>query len=146
MNDRDCDNCAHHSEGGCSVWECSFAQKDDTISRQAAIDVLTFGKEILSRAMDAMNVVGPDREKYSWGIRLIESDIEDINELPPAEPEIIRCKDCKHQVKEWRDDKRLKDKGYWVYGCKVISDICGYWAWFGQDDEFCSEAERRTDV
>ena len=40
MNDRDCDNCAHHSEGGCSVWECSFAQKDDTISRQAAIDAI----------------------------------------------------------------------------------------------------------
>ena len=59
--------------------------------------------------------------------------------------ELIRCKNCKHQVKEWRDDKRLKDKGYWVYGCKVISDICGYWAWFGQDDEFCSDAERRED-
>ena len=37
MNDRDCHNCAHHSEGGCSVWECSFEQKDDTISRLAAI-------------------------------------------------------------------------------------------------------------
>lgn len=59
--------------------------------------------------------------------------------------ELIRCKDCEHQVKEWRDDKRFKDKGYWVYGCKVISDICGYWAWFGQDDEFCSEAERKPD-
>lgn len=34
MNDRDCDNCAHHSDGGCSVWECSFeAKEDDTISR-----------------------------------------------------------------------------------------------------------------
>lgn len=64
---------------------------------------------------------------------------------PSAQPEIIRCKDCKHQVKEWRDDKRLKDKSYWVYGCKLISDVCGYWAGFGQDDGFCSEAERRTD-
>ena len=54
-----------------------------------------------------------------------------------------RCKDCKYQVKEWREDKRFKDNGYWVYGCKVISDICGYWAWFGPDDEFCSAAERR---
>lgn len=59
--------------------------------------------------------------------------------------ELIRCKDCKHQVKEWRDDKRLKDKGYWVYGCKVMSDLCGYWAWFGQDNEFCSDAERRAE-
>lgn len=69
---------------------------------------------------------------------------EKTMKVPTAQPEIIRCKDCKYQVKEWRDDKRLKDKGYWVYGCKVLSDICGYWAWFGQDDEFCSEAKRRT--
>ena len=68
-----------------------------------------------------------------------------VPKQPTIELEIVRCKDCKHQVKEWRDDKRLKDKGYWAYGCKVISDICGYWAWFGQDDEFCSEAERKTD-
>lgn len=59
--------------------------------------------------------------------------------------ELVRCKDCKHRVKEWRDDKRFKDKGYWVYGCMVISNVCGYWALFGEDDEFCSEAERRTD-
>lgn len=76
----------------------------------------------------------------------LDADITVIlEELPTAQPEIIRCKDCKYQVKEWRDDNRLKDKGYWVYGCKVLSDICGYWTWFGQDDEYCSEAERRTD-
>ena len=71
--------------------------------------------------------------------------IDAIKALPSAESEIIKCKDCKHQVKEWRDDKRFKDKGYWVYGCMAISDICGYWAWGGEYDEFCSEAERRTD-
>lgn len=68
-----------------------------------------------------------------------------INDMPTIEPEIVRCKDCKHQVKEWRDDKRLKDKGYWVYGCKVVGDACGYWALLGQDDDYCSMAERRTD-
>ncbi len=71
--------------------------------------------------------------------------IDTLKKVPTAQPEIVRCKDCKYQVKEWRDDKRFKDKGYWVYGCEVISDACGYWAWFGQDDEFCSDAERRTD-
>ena len=68
-----------------------------------------------------------------------------INDMPTIEPEIIRCKDCKHQVKEWRDDKRLKDKGYWVCGCDVVGDACGYWALLGQDDDYCSRAERRTD-
>ena len=71
MNDRDCDNCAHHSEGGCSVWECSFAQKDDTISRQAAIDALH---------MHLMYRMGTDSNKKrldDW-----------INGLPSAQPNL----------------------------------------------------------
>lgn len=59
--------------------------------------------------------------------------------------ELIRCKDCKHQVKEWRTDKILKDNGYMVCGCDVVGDACGYWALLGQDDDYCSKAERRTD-
>jgi hypothetical protein len=59
----------------------------DTISRQEAIDVLLLGKEMLSRVLDDMDVVGTDREKYSWGLGLIESYINDIKELPPAQPE-----------------------------------------------------------
>lgn len=61
------------------------------------------------------------------------------------QPEIITCKDCKHQVKEWRKDKRLKDNGYMVCGCDGVGDACGYWALLGQDDDYCSMAERRTD-
>ena len=59
----------------------------DLISRQAAIDVLSLGKEILSRVLDDIDVVGADREKYSWGLGLIESYINDIEELPSAQPE-----------------------------------------------------------
>ena len=98
---------------------------DDIISRKAAIAEL-------DRAAGGKG----------WDKALAKAMLES---LPTAQPEIIRCKDCKYQEKEWREDKRFKDNGYWVYGCKVMSDLCGYWAWFGQDDEFCSEAERRTD-
>ena len=59
----------------------------DLIERQAAIDILSLGKEILSRVLDDTDVVGVDREKYSWGLGLIESNIEDIEELPSAHPE-----------------------------------------------------------
>ena len=57
------------------------------------------------------------------------------------EKELILCKDCKHQVKEWRTDKRLKDNGYMVCGCDVVGDACGYWALLGHDEDFCSMAE-----
>lgn len=51
-------------------------------------------------------------------------------ELPPAEPQIIRCKDCRH-----RDE----------FGC------CKYWVGLTMgmpttatdDDDFCSHAERK---
>ena len=99
--------------------------KSDCISRQGAIDALKAHE---------------DYKGYLHG------DFEEILEsLPSVQPEIIRCKDCKHQVKEWREDERFKDNGYWVHGCEIISDVCGYWALFGHNDEFCSEAERRED-
>ena len=86
----------------------------DCISRQAAIDVLSLGKEILSRVLDDMDVVGTDRDKYSWGIGLIESNIEDIKELPSAQPErklgewiydgdCYICNQCKSSFNWWAD-------------------------------------------
>ena len=58
----------------------------DVIYRQDAIDKLAISKEFLMRVLDDMDVVGQDREKFSWGVGLIESCINDIEELPPAEP------------------------------------------------------------
>ena len=54
---------------------------------------------------------------------------------------IIRCKDCKHQVKQFVSDKRYKEGGYWESGCSHFGALCGYWAFGGADDEFCSDAE-----
>lgn len=57
--------------------------------------------------------------------------------------EVVRCRDCKHRLKEWRGDKRLKNTGYWVYGCKHFAEIMGYWGWGGNDNDFCSYGERK---
>ena len=35
---------------------------------------------------------------------------------------IIRCQVCKHQKKYWHEDRRMKEKGYWIYGCDLIDD------------------------
>jgi len=59
----------------------------DCISRQAAIDTLSVGKEILNRVLDETDVVGTEREKFSFGLGLIESAIKDIKALPSAQPE-----------------------------------------------------------
>lgn len=84
---------------------------EDTISRQAAIDAINshFGFNT--------------EEEYGSAVQ------EVINGLPPAQPEIIRCKDCRYY--RWE------------------SDMCDYPYATAQnvvhEDDFCSNAERRTD-
>ena len=63
----------------------------------------------------------------------------------PTDKPVIKCKECKHQIKEWREDRRMKEKGYWTYGCKYFGDLMGYWGFGGNDNEFCSEAEQRDE-
>ena len=56
--------------------------------------------------------------------------------------ELIRCKDCIHQEKFFQSDRRRKDGGYYIYGCELAerySHVC-------LDKDFCSRAERRSDV
>ena len=101
----------------------------DLIKRQAAIDALATGEELLKRVLDDMDVVGNEREKYEWGLGLIESYIADMKELPSAQSEIIQCKDCKHS-EHWYGDK-----------CR-----CFLWHETGIDvfeDGFCNYAERK---
>jgi len=54
-----------------------------------------------------------------------------LNTMPSAQPEIIRCRDCKHRTSYWGNCKLLEEKYHQsvLVGC----------------DEFCSMAERRTD-
>lgn len=59
----------------------------DLIDRQAAIDALDGGAELIRRALDNMELVGGERSKFAWGLGLIESCINDLNKLPSARPE-----------------------------------------------------------
>lgn len=71
----------------------------------------------------------------------VHFDKEQLQEI--VDNAIIRCKNCKHQKKYWHEDKRMKDKGYWIYGCNLIDDsFVGTPVW-GGDNQFCSSAERK---
>ena len=59
----------------------------DLISRQAVIDTLNVDAELLKRALDYIDIVGAEREKFKWGLGLIESYIFDVEELPSVHPE-----------------------------------------------------------
>ena len=96
----------------------------DLISRQEAIDEL---KE--HRALYCDNT--PDtfsKLSYAEKNRVDELDtaIATLVNLPSAEPEIIRCKDCKH----WKGSIKQ-------CGVQVCSEMYG--------DDYCSRSDRREE-
>ena len=89
---------------------------DDTISRQSAID-----------ALKQCYCGGEDVFGEPWIYE--EHAIKAINTLPSAQPEIIRCKECKYS-EHWYKDKRR----------------CFLWHEAGIDvfeDGYCNYAERK---
>lgn len=96
----------------------------DLIDRQAAIDAVTAW---LHKAFNPLN-----RSKYNEGeIDAYKTVLSELKKMPSAQPEIIRCKECKHSEHWYRDRRR-----------------CFLWAENGVsvfDDGFCNYAERRTD-
>ena len=62
---------------------------DDLISRQAAIDAL-------DKLCDRICEYSKKQRHTMCGACNLGSAFDVIDELPTAEPEIIRCKDCKH--------------------------------------------------
>lgn len=82
-----------------------------------------------------------DRPYYD----VLSETIKMINEMPTANVvEVIRCKDCKYRHKEWYQDKRNKDGGYWLVCCEndaIAERIYG----LAQDNDFCSYGERKEE-
>lgn len=88
------------------------AQDEDLISRKAAIESI---RECAEVAHD--NYEGGMEQGYLNAIECVEEE-------PSAQPEIIRCKDCKH----WRFDHTCREHS-------LVSPMMA--------NEFCSRAERR---
>ena len=96
---------------------------DDLISRQAAID-----------AIDECYCGGEDScgEPWIYQENAVEA-IQMIEPIPPAEPQIIRCKDCKNWDTTWTNDFSPN-----YHYCPMVDGV-------RKEDWFCADAERRTD-
>ena len=86
----------------------------DMIYRQAAIDLWVWGDT--------------DMRAHS---RVVH--VEDIEALPSAQPEIIRCKDCKNWDTTWTNDF-VPNYHY----CPMVDGV-------RKSDFYCADAERRPD-
>ena len=111
----------------------------DLISRQAAIDALWKALYEYEDKTEKQFQESEDLDVGDWILhRIFVQNMSDIDRqtilnLPSAQPEIIRCKDCRY----------ASPNG--VFGCKLErfsihdNDERLY------SDDFCSCAERRTD-
>ena len=90
----------------------------DLIDRRAAIDAVqhAFDRETLLNSF----------------VRKVAVDA--LKTMPSAQPEIIRCRDCKY----WREHKYAKETKRYI-------PFCGFNAIYTKADDFCSRAERRID-
>ena len=106
----------------------------DLISRQAAIEII---KNYCENGCDYAEdnwCPSCQREKF----------VELLKALPSAQPEIIRCKDCRHRIvnDHYGEKGYLNIKGY----CELdTGDPFELGRNAENDDWFCADAERRTD-
>ena len=84
---------------------------NDCISRQAAIDAL--------ENIDCSDGIGISALKCD----VVEDAINAINALPSAQPEIIRCLDCKYWERE-EPFTSIGRCGIWAYTHRKGSDYC----------------------
>ena len=98
---------------------------DDTISRQQAIEAVQNRHIMLNK------------EKVLL--------INDLEKLPSAEPQIIRCKDCKHWIPyDWMFSEVWQSKNIADYPEDDIGCDCCDMAMKAND--FCSRAEKREET
>ena len=61
MKERDCANCKHHTEDGCSSWDCEFEARD-LISRADAVPQLRQTDTLI--IADALRYLAKDTERH----------------------------------------------------------------------------------
>lgn len=97
---------------------------DDTISRNAAIDSLEEPCKVSDTWTDEYAV----GERMQW-----EKDVKALNSLPSAQPDIIRCKDCK-----------LRDADGWCSRLRWVGFNGEPVKWKPNEMGYCHTAERRS--
>jgi hypothetical protein len=105
----------------------------DTISRQAAIGALDKQIEQCDKALSSFDISMRDGFAVKVERASLVAFREILEYLPSAQPEIVRCKDCRHfkQVFAPNDNDGLC--GHWHSKCDARTNR----------NDYCSHAERR---
>lgn len=125
---------------GFEAGKASVSGGGDLISRQAVLDAIDV------QAWEFCDyLISKGRNDEQKPVSHFADNLREYigTDLPSAEPEIIRCKDCKHRPLDGEDTQGS--------GIEFPDEICpcqceDFWySWRPDDDWFCAYAERRTD-
>ena len=112
---------------------------DDMISRQAAIDALV--AETIYTEEELKEYYEANSHRNEWVNGIYEA-VEVIKQLPSAQPEIIRCKDCKHWIPyDWMFSEVWQSRNINDYPEDEIG--CNYCDMAMKANDFCSRGERK---
>ena len=142
-SERNCEQCKHHSEQGCSSWDCEFEKR---MTREEAIKLL----EHISIAYTPTDAYGdyddpqPYEEAIDMAIEALNNSIQmsNIQQLEAEngflkemvkfyreqQTDVVRCKDCKHYIVEG-----ITTQYGWCHEYKHSVD----------EDDYCSYGERQ---
>ena len=82
---------------------------DDLISRQAAIEAIKEDKiDLTNPNVVAVFKATGDFGKVETQVMTCDRHIEILKDLPSAQPEIVRCKECKY----WKDSDGVYRRGF----------------------------------
>ena len=108
---------------------------DNNVGTKLSTNLASLGTDCISR-QDALEAFGLSEKTRKYGgdhsgyDTMMMYEIQDtIENLPPIQPEIVRCKDCKHA--EYIDDVQT----LWCTECGQGRTVA--------PNDFCSYAERR---
>ena len=123
----------------------------DCISRQQAIDVLCRVDEYNSRSVEAIKQLPSAQHELSEEDRRLLKKLRSfhngsyakvIDRLMSAQPDIVRCKDCKHWIPyDWMFSEVWQSKNKADYPEDAIG--CNLCDMAMKSNDFCSRGERR---
>ena len=99
----------------------------ELISRQAAIDALDEQIALCDKALKSFGISMKDEYAVKVEKASLVAFREKLEYLPPAQPEIIRCKDCKEYDPIYTGG----------------AGVCGHWNAKTENNAYCAYAERR---
>ena len=94
-------------------------------------------------AYESIDSSDTGRHEHYYGTGIIAVRKEDIDAMPTIQPEIVRCKDCKHWIPyDWMFSEVWRSKNMADYPEDEIG--CNWCDMAMKADDFCSFAERRA--